>query len=272
MHERELHDLAVKGFGAAGARYESGRPDYPPAGVALLAARLGIGPGATVADVGAGTGKLTRALVATGATVIAVEPLASMRDQIPFTAPRAVPFDGTAEAMALRDGSMDAITVAQAFHWFDGPRALAEFHRVLRPRGHLGLLWNERDRATPWVAAFDRIIDAVDPDRPDHALGRWRTAFDTTRLFTPLEHATVPYARIHRLPDGLIGRIATVSSVAALPPADQERIFGEVRALVQTHPDLAGRSEVELPYRTHLYWCRRTDESAPRLSRDQQPG
>jgi SAM-dependent methyltransferase len=259
MRDRRLHDLAVRGFSDAGERYERDRPDYPADGVALLVARLGIGPGTTVADVGAGTGKLTRALVVTGATVIAVEPLAGMRDRIAATAPRAVPFDGTAEAMALREGAIDAITVAQAFHWFDGPRALAEFHRVLRPGGGLGLIWNERDRGTAWVAALDRIIDAVDPDRPDHTLGHWRPAFETTRLFTPLDHATVPYAQTHALPEGLVDRMATVSSVAALDTVGRERVFDQVRALARTHPDLAGREEAVLPYRTQVYWCMRTD-------------
>lgn len=259
MGDRRLHDLAVKGFGEAGERYERDRPDYPPEGVALLVGRLGIGPGTTVADVGAGTGKLTRALTATGASVIAVEPLAGMRDRIAMTAPRAVPFAGTAEAMALRDGSIDAITVAQAFQWFDGPRALVEFHRVLRAGGGLGLIWNERDRGTSWVAAYDRIIDAVDPRRPDHALAHWRTVFDQTRLFTPLEHALVPYAQTHALPGGLVDRMATVSSVAALDEPARERVFDQVRLLERTHPDLAGRAEVVLPYRTHLYWCRRVD-------------
>lgn len=263
MRDRPLHDLAVRGFGAAGEQYERDRPDYPAAGVALLVEHLAIGPGTTVADVGAGTGKLTRALAATGATVIAVEPIASMRDQIAFTVPRAVPFDGTAEAMALRDGSIDAITVAQAFHWFDGPRALAEFHRVLRPGGRLGLVWNERDRDTPWVAAFDRIIDAVDPERPDHALGRWRPAFADTPLFGPLEHATVPHAQSHALPEGLIGRMATVSSVAALAPEERAQVFEQVRELVRSHPDLVGRRDVALPYRTQVYWCTRLDSPGP---------
>lgn len=263
MRDRRLHDLAVRGFGDAGERYERSRPDYPADGVALLVACLGIGPQTTIADVGAGTGKLTRALTATGATVIAVEPLASMRERIAETAPRAVPFDGTAEAMALRDGSIDAITVAQAFHWFDGPRALAEFHRVLRPGGRLGLIWNERDRGTPWVAAFDRIIDAVDPERPDHASGHWRAAFAQTRLFGPLEHQTVPYAQVHTLPDGLVDRMATVSSVAALDPVSGDRVLDEVRQLVRTHPDLAGHARALLPYRTHVYWCTRLDAVGP---------
>jgi len=126
----------------------------------------------------------------------------------------------------------------------------------------LGLIWNERDRDTPWVAAFDRIIDAVDPERPDHALGRWRSAFEGTTLFTPLEHATVRYEQVHALPDGLVGRMSTVSSVAALAADEQERVFDQVRELVRTHPDLAGRPEAVLPYRTHLYWCTRMDQPA----------
>ena len=95
-----------------------------------LAERLRLGPGRTVVDLAAGTGKLTRELVRTGAEVIAVEPLAEMRAELP---PEATALEGTAEAIPLGDGSADAVTVAQAFHWFDAEPALAEIHRVLRP-------------------------------------------------------------------------------------------------------------------------------------------
>src|SRR5204862_6968162 len=114
------HDYVSRGFGASSELYEKIRPEYPQAGVDLLVRELGIARGRVVVDVGAGTGKLTRMLVRTGATVIAVEPLAEMRERIAERVPTAVPFDGTAERMALRDGSAHAITVAQAFHWFDG--------------------------------------------------------------------------------------------------------------------------------------------------------
>ncbi|HEY8830279.1 MAG TPA: methyltransferase domain-containing protein, partial [Candidatus Limnocylindria bacterium] len=200
-----------------------------------------------------GTGKLTRALVRTGATVIAVEPLAEMRERLAESVPLAVPFEGTAERMALRDGSAHAITVAQAFHWFDGDRALAEFHRVLAPGGRLGLIWNVRDRRTPWVAAFDALVDAVDPDRPDHQTGRWRAAFDRTALFAPLEERTVEHAQT-LTPGEISERAATVSSIASLPDPERARVLDRFRELAATHPDLRGRATVTLPYLTTVYW------------------
>ena len=217
---------------------------------------LGIARGRIVVDVGAGTGKLTRALVRTGATVIAVEPLAEMRERLAESVPLAVPFEGTAERMALRDGSAHAITVAQAFHWFDGDRALAEFHRVLAPGGRLGLIWNVRDRRTPWVAAFDALVDAVDPDRPDHQTGRWRAAFDRTALFAPLEQRTVEHAQT-LTPGEISERAATVSSIASLPDPERARVLDRFRELAATHPDLRGRATVTLPYLTTVYWTAR---------------
>src|SRR5205823_1312106 len=149
---------------------------------------------------------------------------AEMRERLAESVPLAVPFDGTAEHMALRDGSAHAITVAQAFHWFDADRALAEFHRVLALGGGLGLIWNVRDRRERWVAAFDALVDAVDPDRPDHQTGRWRMAFDRTTSFAPLQAREV--ASVQTLtPAEITDRAATVSSIAALPDRDRERVL-----------------------------------------------
>jgi len=158
--------------------------------------------------------------------------------------------------MALRDGSAHAITVAQAFHWFDGDRALAELHRVLAPGGKIGLIWNVRDRRTPWVAAFDALVDAVDPDRPDHQTGKWRAAFERTTLFAPLRQADVEYAQT-LTPGEITDRAATVSSIASLPEAERERVLDRFRELATTHPDVRGRATVTLPYVTKVYWAER---------------
>lgn len=256
MAEDALHAYVSNGFGTTTDLYERVRPEYPPEAIAILVRELGVGQGRVVVDVGAGTGKLTRALVSTGATLIAVEPLAQMRERLAAEVPRAVPFAGTAERMSLRDGSAHAITVAQAFHWFDGDRALAEFHRVLAPGGRLGLIWNVRDRRAPWVAAFDELIDAVDPDRPDHQTGKWRAAFERTTLFGPLAEREVGYEQTLTA-DEIVGRAGTVSSIAALGPAERERILDGFRALAATHPDVRGRERVTLPYRTRVYWTER---------------
>jgi len=256
MSPEPLHDYVSRGFGPTTELYEKIRPDYPDAAVDILVRELGIARGRIVVDVGAGTGKLTRALVRTGATVIAVEPLAEMRERLAESVPMAVPFDGTAERMALRDGSAHAITVAQAFHWFDGDRALAEFHRVLAPGGRLGLIWNVRDRRTAWVAAFDALVEAVDPDRPDHQTGKWRAAFERTELFAPLEERDVEHAQT--LTPGEIGdRAATVSSIASLPDGERARVLDRFRELAATHPELRGRTTVTLPYLTKVYWTER---------------
>jgi SAM-dependent methyltransferase len=256
MPKEPLHDYVSRGFGSATELYEKIRPEYPDAAVELLIRELGIARGRVVVDVGAGTGKLTRALVRTGATLIAVEPLAEMRERLAESVPTAVPFDGTAERMALRDGSAHAITVAQAFHWFDGDRALAELHRVLAPGGRLGLIWNVRDRRAPWVAAFDALVDAVDPDRPDHQTGKWRAAFERTTLFGPLEQREVAYHQT-LTPAEIPERAATVSSIAVLPEAERERVLDRFRELAATHPDIRGRESVTLPYLTKVYWTAR---------------
>jgi SAM-dependent methyltransferase len=179
-----------------------------------------------------------------------------MRERLAETVPLAVPFDGTAERMALRDGSAHAITVAQAFHWFDGDRALAEFHRVLAPGGRLGLIWNVRDRRAPWVAAFDALVDAVDPDRPDHQTGKWRAAFERTALFAPLRSREIPYAQTLRATE-IADRALSVSSISVLPDAEREGVLEGFRALAATHPDISGRETVELPYLTKVYWTER---------------
>ena len=256
MPSDPLHDYVSRGFASSAQLYEKIRPEYPDAAVDILVRELGIARGRVVIDVGAGTGKLTRLLTRTGATVIAVEPLAEMRERIAETVPLAVPFEGTAERMALRDGSAHAITVAQAFHWFDGDRALAEFHRVLVPGGGVGLIWNVRDRRMPWVAAFDALVDAVDAERPDHQTGKWRAAFERTTLFGPLREREVAYSQT-LTPDDIVERAATVSSIASLPAGEREAVLDRFRALAATHPDVRGRESVTLPYLTKVYWTER---------------
>lgn len=241
---------AAAGFDTSAGAYERARPSYPPDAVADLVAELGIGPGRTVVDLGAGTGKLTRLLVPTGARVVAVEPSRGMRAELQGAVPAAEVLDGTAESIPLEDGTAAAAVAAQAFHWFDGDRALAEIARVLEPGGALALIWNVRERSVDWVR---RLADVIEPYRdgvPTYRSGDWKAAFDRTDLFEPLRHRSYGYA--HETDAAtMVERVASISWVAALPDGEREEVLDRVRALFDGMP---GRFPV--PYRTDLWWCR----------------
>ena len=141
-------------FGAVAGAYERGRPGYPDDAVRWLAGRAP----RDVVDLGAGTGKLTRSLVALGHRVTAVEPLEQMLAQLRASVSGVDAFVGSAEVIPLPDDSVDVVTCAQAFHWFDHALALPEIARVLRPGGRLALVWNTRDEREQWV---DELSDAM---------------------------------------------------------------------------------------------------------------
>ena len=230
-----VHDAARRGFERQAEAYERGRPAYPARATTWLSAELGLGPGRTVVDVGAGTGKLTRALAPSGAAVIAVEPVAAMRRVLERELPGVTAVDGTAESLPLHDGAADAIVAGQAFHWFDGPAALAEFHRVLRPGGRLGLIWNARDRRQPLQRAIDELTEPLRGSTPSLGSGKWHTAFAGSTLFEPSERK-IPF-ELALDPDRFVDRIASVSFVAALDEARRENLLERVRELAAEHPE-----------------------------------
>jgi SAM-dependent methyltransferase len=250
-----VHRVALA-FDRVGAEYERGRPTYPAEAVARLVDELGIGPGRVVTDLAAGTGKLTRLLAATGARIVAVEPAAGMRRRIEETLPEVDVLGGTAEAIPVVDASADAVTVAQAFHWFDGDAALAEIHRVLRIGGRLGLVWNWREELEPWQARLGEILEPHRGDVPRSVEGAWREAFERTRLFSRLEHAR--FAMAHELDrEGVVARVTSVSFIAALPARERAEVADQVGALLADDPATRGRKRLVLPYRTDVYWCER---------------
>ncbi|HXY94955.1 MAG TPA: methyltransferase domain-containing protein [Acidimicrobiia bacterium] len=252
-----VHHIAVTGFGTEAAAYERGRPSYPPDAVAWLVDALGIAPGRTVADVAAGTGKFTRLLTPTGASIVAVEPVDGMRRQLAVAVPSAPAIAAAAEALPLAVASLDAITVAQAFHWFDAAAALREFHRVLRPGGRVGLIWNARDRSVAWVDALWAIMDSVEKRAPSRDHDAWPASADVFGpWFTPLEQATFRNEQLLTR-DEALDRLRSVSHVAALPPEEQARVLDRVRAVLDDDPATAGAEVVSLPYRVDAYWAER---------------
>jgi len=208
--------------------------------------RLGIRPSSLVVDLAAGTGKFTRLLPG---RLIAVEPVEGMRRQFAAAVPGVPVVAGVAEAIPFAGESVDAVTVAQAFHWFDADPALAEIRRVLRSHGRLGLVWNRRDESVPWVAQLKALLEPYEGQTPREWHRRWEKAAWRETGFTDLEEANFAYDQ-ELDAEGLSGRVASISFVAALDESERETLLARVRELV------AGFSEpFVLPYRTGVYWC-----------------
>jgi ubiquinone/menaquinone biosynthesis C-methylase UbiE len=241
VHRDERRGRASS-FADVADAYERARPGYPEEAVCWLA---GEEP-CDVVDLAAGTGKLTRSLVAHGHRVTAVEPLPEMIAHLHAAAPGVPAVVGSAEAMPLADASADVVTVAQAFHWFDHAPALREIARVLRPGGVLAIVWNTRDESEPWVAQLseqalgtESVRNVRDVVAPVGGSG----------LFGEIEHAS--FALVQRLDRArLLDLVLSRSYCAVMPPAERAPVLERVERLFDEH---AVDGVVELPYSTECF-------------------
>jgi SAM-dependent methyltransferase len=238
---RDIRIERAASFGSVADEYERARPGYPDDAVRWL---LGERP-LTVVDVGAGTGKLTRQLVAAGHDVVAVEPLDEMRAQLEAAVPEARALAGSAEAIPLPGGSADAVVAAQAFHWFDHERSMPEIARVLRPRGVLALIWNMRDESVEWMARLSELLGGEGFQSgysPAEIVSR-------SGLFEPLEEETFHLSqRVDR--STLRALVASRSYVATLAPDEREALLTAVDGL---YDEVADENGAVVSYVTHAF-------------------
>lgn len=240
-------DPMANAFGSAAADYERARPSYPPESIEILRRELGVGQNARVCDLAAGTGKLTRLLVATGADVVAVEPVEGMRHQLAEVLPEIEVLDGTAEAIPFGDDSFDVVTVAQAFHWFKFDEALLEIRRVLRPGGGLAILFNQRDERHEWVKTWNEAIEWHSRRISFYQSTDW-TGLLQGGGFANVGHAEVEWTQpLTR--DLLASRVRSVSYIADEPADVQQEYVDRVLALVDDFDDT-----FLLPYVTHVWF------------------
>ncbi|HXQ90962.1 MAG TPA: methyltransferase domain-containing protein [Acidimicrobiales bacterium] len=234
MSTGDVHHAATA-FSGAAAVYEQARPGYPADALAWLGERLHLGPGRRVLDLAAGTGKLTRGLVAHGGSVVA----------------------GVAQAIPLGTQTVDAVTVAAALHWFATRRAVDEMYRVLRPGSSLAVVWNLRDVSDPLQVTIQGLMEPWRGDTPSRASGAWREVLEDARhgpcRFVPEAHFQSPWSQPTDV-DGVVGRVASVSFVAAMDDATRQGLLAQVRAAAEQQP-----APLALPYVTDIHCYRRAD-------------
>ncbi len=237
--------MRARSFGSNADAYERTRPLYPEEAVRWV---VGDDP-RRILDLGAGTGKLTRSLVALGHDVIAVEPSSEMIGQLRLALPGVEALEGAAERIPIPPGRVDVVTVGQAFHWFDAELALPEIARVLRPGGTIGLLWNLWDEESSLVA---RMYDLLPPfggaGEPEPT-----ASLERSELFGPLEEASFNWTRT-LLREELVEGVGTQSSVATLSGADRA---DRLAAVGRFWDEESAGGVLELPYRTHAYRANR---------------
>jgi ubiquinone/menaquinone biosynthesis C-methylase UbiE len=248
----ETGDLAARGF-ANGELYNAARPDYPREAIEYFVATFGLSRTMHALDLGAGTGIFSRQILPYVGRLTAVDPSPSMRASLHASGVDVDVLDGTDVAIPLLDHCVDVAFVAQAFHWFDAPRALDELHRVLIPGGGLGLIWNERDESVEWVAALSRAMrwDVQQPYKVGTDFG--------------LIAASGPFERVERVKfshsqslsrEGLYQRVLTTSYVAALDDGPREALLENVATVVEELSE-----PIVLPYITDVYsaWATNTN-------------
>ncbi|BDZ55889.1 class I SAM-dependent methyltransferase [Agromyces marinus] len=234
---------AARSFGAAASVYGAARPGYPTEAVGWL-----VGDSRRVLDLGAGTGRLTEALVALDLDVVAVDPVEEMLEELELRVPGVPRILGTAEDLPIEDAAFDAVVVGQAWHWFMPERAVPEIARVLRPGGVLGLAWNARDTASAdWLREAGELMherhdasasvdSVVGPGRPFGAVESHRVEW--TMRMSRARFLDLVRSRSHWLTS---------------PPAEQGAVVAAIEELLAAHPDLVGAEDLEVPYVTHCF-------------------
>ena len=247
--DMEIHPAAAKGFSSAADAYERGRPSYPEQVIAVLLDDVGA-RGARVLDVGAGTGKLSVLIAPHVASLVGVEPVAEMRAAFARNVPSAGAHAGTAEALPIADASVDVVIAAQAFHWFDGDRALAEFARVLVPGGRVALVWNQADDRVAWIKKAREILEPERKGAPTYRSLAWRHAFERSTAFAPLVTKQIEHVDRRADEASFRDRYASVSFIAAMAPEERIPLLDRLVALRRGHGD----GTFDTPYVANIHF------------------
>lgn len=248
-----LHPAAQKGFSTAAELYQQARPNYPQAVVQWLIEDLALSPDSKVVDLGAGTGKFLPYLKQATPNIIAIEPVSEMLEQLKIVHPDVQTLQAKSDQIPLESESIDAVLCAQSFHWFANIETLNEIHHVLKPEGHLGLVWNQRDENIDWVKALADLLATLEGDTPRYHSGQWKQVFENQFLFQ-LEAAKV-FSQLHTgtVENVVSKRLLSTSFIAAMPEQEQLKLKHKFEQIVSEYTGKQAQDEIDFPYVTYVY-------------------
>ncbi|MHA3059241.1 class I SAM-dependent methyltransferase [Acinetobacter sp. ANC 4636] len=248
-----IHPAAAQGFSSGAALYQQTRPSYPLQIVSWLRSELELSSQSQVIDLAAGTGKFTQYLKQVTPHIVAVEPVAEMQQQFKAAYPDVTTLTAYSDQIPLESAQYDAVLAAQAFHWFANHETLAEVHRLLKPHGHFGLVWNQRDTSVPWVKAIADILLPLENDTPRYHSGEWKKAFQnqswfklgSEQHFIHLHHGTVEQV--------VSNRLLSTSFIAMMPAEQQQQLKQQFEQVIFDYLGKRPDDEIDFPYLTYAY-------------------
>ena len=250
---QSLHPAAAGGFRAAAELYQNVRPNYPHDITTWLSQDLYLDQHCHVLDLGSGTGKFLPYLQQTQANILAVEPIHEMLAQLKHAFPQIHTLQAKSDALPVPEQSFDAVVCAQSFHWFDNIESLTEIYRVLKPSGHLGLIWNQRDCRVPWVQALAEHIAPLEGNTPRYHSNQWKKVFENQTLFASVDLKIFQQQHVGSVEQVVSKRLLSTSFIAALPVIEQQKLKQEFEHIVYQHTGLSLDQEICFPYQTFAY-------------------
>lgn len=248
-----LHPAAEQGFASAAELYQRVRPNYPAEIVHWLIDNLKITPQSTAIDLGAGTGKFLKYLKQATANIIAVEPIAEMLEQLKIVHPEVQIQQAFSHQILLNSNSIDAILCAQSFHWFANFETLTEIHRLLKPNGSLGLVWNQRDESVDWVKALADFIQQFESDTPRFHSQEWQNVFEQQNLFDFIGKQAFVQHQVGTVEDVVSDRLLSTSFIAAMPLNQQLQLKQKFEDIVYQYTEKMPQDQIAFPYITYAF-------------------
>ena len=250
---QSLHPAAQKGFSSAAELYQQVRPSYPQDIVHWLRDQLQLGEHSQVIDLGSGTGKFLPYLKQLTSHIIAVEPIQAMLAQLQQTYPNIQTLQASSENLPLAPHSIDAVICAQSFHWFAHLETLTQIHQVLKPSGHLALIWNQRDVQVDWVQALAERIQPLEGNTPRYHNGQWKQVFEQQALFQLVDTHTFQQHHIGTVEQVVSKRLLSTSFIAAMSEYEQQQLKTEFEQIVLAYTGKHPQDEIAFPYITFAY-------------------